>query len=113
MGPCDDLLYIAMRYVAGADLRAVLKANGRLSPSQALLLIGQTARALDAAHRRGLVHRDVKPGNILVEPGADDDDPDHVYLADFGITKHAASDLRKRVRRKPGDLGVFRGRCAA
>ena len=91
MGPCEDLLYIAMRYVAGADLRAVLQAHGRLSPSQALLLIGQTARALDAAHRCGLVHRDVKPGNILVERGADDDDPDHVYLADFGITKHVAS----------------------
>ena len=91
MGPCGDLLYIAMRYVAGADLRAVLKAHHHLSPSQALLLVGQTARALDAAHRCGLVHRDVKPGNILVERGADDDDPDHVYLADFGITKHAAS----------------------
>ena len=91
MGPCEDLLYIAMRYVAGTDLRAVLKAHRRLSPSQALLLIGQTARALDAAHRSGLVHRDVKPGNILVERGADDDDPDHVYLADFGITKHVAS----------------------
>ena len=91
MGPCEDLLYIAMRYVAGADLRAVLKAHRRLSPSQALLLIGQTARALDAAHRCGLVHRDVKPGNILVERGADDDDPDHAYLADFGITKHVAS----------------------
>jgi non-specific serine/threonine protein kinase len=91
MGPCEGLLYIAMHYVAGADLRAVLKEHRRISPSQALLLIGQTARALDAAHRHGLVHRDVKPGNILVESGADDDDPDHVYLADFGITKHVTS----------------------
>jgi serine/threonine-protein kinase len=91
VGPCDDLLYIAMRYVSGADLRAVLKAQHRISPAQALLLIGQAARALDVAHRRGLVHRDVKPGNILVERGADDDDPDHVYLADFGISKNTMS----------------------
>ncbi|TMK98298.1 MAG: hypothetical protein E6G34_11660 [Actinobacteria bacterium] len=90
VGPAEDLLYIAMRYVSGADLRAILKAQGRITPAQALLLIGQAARALDAAHRRGLVHRDVKPANFLVERGADDD-PDHVYLADFGISKHTLS----------------------
>jgi hypothetical protein len=90
VGPCDELLYIAMRYVAGADLRAILKMYGRISPAQALLLISQAGRALDAAHREGLIHRDVKPGNFLVERGADGD-PDHLYLADFGITKHALS----------------------
>ncbi|HYM66350.1 MAG TPA: protein kinase, partial [Patescibacteria group bacterium] len=89
-GPCGELLYIAMRYVAGSDLRAVLKAHERISPAQALTLIGQAGRALDAAHRHGLVHRDVKPANILIERGADDE-PDHVYLADFGITKNALS----------------------
>src|SRR6516162_7227256 len=93
MGPCDDLLYIAMRYVAGTDLRALLKKQAPvpLSPTHAVYLAGQAARALDAGHRKGLVHRDVKPGNLLIERGADEADPDHVYLADFGITKHAMS----------------------
>jgi len=88
-GSYGGLLYIAMRYVSGTDLRQMIKKRGRLIPSVALSLTGQAARALDAAHRRGLVHRDVKPGNLLIERGDDDDDPDHVYLADFGITKHA------------------------
>jgi len=91
MGPYEDMLYIAMRYVSGADLRSVLKAQHRISPGQALSMIGQAGRAIDAAHRHGLVHRDVKPGNILVERAAEDDEPDHVYLADFGISKHSTS----------------------
>jgi serine/threonine-protein kinase len=91
MGSQDDLLYIAMRYVSGTDLRQMIKKRGRILPATALFLLGQAARALDAAHRKGLVHRDVKPGNLLIERGSDDADPDHVYLADFGITKHAMS----------------------
>src|SRR5437763_14969963 len=91
MGSQDDLLYIAMRYVSGTDLRQMIKKRGRLLPETALFLLGQAARALDTAHHRGLVHRDVKPGNLLIERGADEADPDHVYLADFGITKHAMS----------------------
>ncbi|MCW3027711.1 MAG: serine/threonine protein kinase [Solirubrobacterales bacterium] len=90
VGPYDELLYIAMRYVRGSDLRTILKAHERIVPAQALVLVGQAGRALDAAHREGLVHRDVKPANFLVERGAPDD-PDHLYLADFGITKHALS----------------------
>src|SRR6266566_1184765 len=91
MGSQDDLLYIAMRYVSGTDLRQMIKKRGRLRSETARFLLGQAARALDVAHHRGLVHRDVKPGNLLIERGADDADPDHVYLADFGITKHAMS----------------------
>jgi len=91
MGSQDDLLYIAMRYVSGTDMRQMIKKRGRILPATALFLVGQAARALDAAHRKGLVHRDVKPGNLLIERGSDEIDPDHVYLADFGITKHAMS----------------------
>ena len=76
-GSHEGLLYIAMRYVSGTDLRQVIKKRGRVVPATAVFLLGQAARALDAAHRRGLVHRDVKPGNLLIERGSEeDDDPD-------------------------------------
>ena len=89
MGSTDGLLYIAMRCVSGTDLRQMISKRGRLLPDTSIFLLSQAARALDAAHRRGLVHRDVKPGNLLTERGNDDSDPDHLYLADFGITKPA------------------------
>jgi len=88
-GSSDGLLYIAMRYVSGTNLGQMIKKRGRLQAETAVMLLSQAARALDAAHRRGLVHRDVKPANLLVERGNDDSDPDHLYLADFGITKMA------------------------
>ena len=84
----DGLLYIAMRYVAGTNLRQMIEERGWLDPDTAVHLLSQAALALDAAHRRGLVHRDVKPANLLVERTSDDADPDHLYLADFGITKY-------------------------
>ena len=87
-GSSDGLLYIAMRCVTGTDLRQMLKQRGPLPADEAVFLVSQAARALDAAHRRGLVHRDVKPANLLIERGTDDGDPEHVYLTDFGITKH-------------------------
>ncbi|MEV4235189.1 MULTISPECIES: protein kinase [unclassified Nocardia] len=80
-GELDGVLYIDMRLVRGSDLRSVLREKGPLSPTRAVGIIEQVAAALDAAHAGGLVHRDVKPANILVTPS------DFAYLADFGIAR--------------------------
>ncbi|MGW0392075.1 serine/threonine-protein kinase [Streptomyces sp. NPDC003042] len=90
-GEIDGVLYIAMRYVAGPDLRALLDREGPLPVATALRIAAQVASALDAAHEHDLVHRDVKPGNILVAEGTDSDHPEHVYLTDFGLTKKSLS----------------------
>jgi len=82
-GEMDGLLYIAMRYVPGTDLRALLRVEGGLAPQRALTLVEQVASALDAAHERGLVHRDVKPSNILLTGKPEHE---HCYLADFGLS---------------------------
>jgi serine/threonine-protein kinase len=88
-GDAEGVLYIAMRYVEGPDLKALARGPERLGTARVLRIGGQVASALDAAHARGLIHRDVKPANILLETGAEGDD--HAYLADFGLTKHVES----------------------
>jgi serine/threonine protein kinase len=85
-------LYLAMRYVHASDLRRALASEGRLEPGRALAILDQVARALDTAHARGLVHRDVKPGNILLAPPVLDGDPEHVYLVDFGLARDDSDD---------------------
>ncbi|MEU6882922.1 serine/threonine-protein kinase [Streptomyces sp. NPDC046712] len=85
-GESDGVLYIAMRYVAGPDLGALLDRDGPLPVTDALGIAAQVASALDAAHENGLVHGDVKPGNILVAASGVGDDP-YAYLMDFGLAK--------------------------
>src|SRR5262245_42928510 len=90
-GEVDGQIFISMRYVDGSDLKAIL-GRGPLAPGYALGLVSQVAGALDAAHARGLVHRDVKPSNVLIAPKAGHEGIDHVYLADFGLTKRLAEE---------------------
>jgi serine/threonine protein kinase len=90
-GATADALFIAMRYVEGRDLKESLR-HGRLEPGDAVSIVAQVASALDAAHARGLVHRDVKPSDVLLDLGARPDGSDHVYLADFGITKRVSDE---------------------
>ena len=88
-GQDEGLLYLTMRYVDGTDLRRLLRRENRLDPSRAVAIAGQIAGALDEAHALGLVHRDVKPGNVLL---AQRSGQDHAYLTDFGITRRAGDE---------------------
>ena len=85
-GEAEGQLYIAMRYVIGSDLRTLIEQEGPLGVGRTLFILEQAGGGLDAAHRRDLVHRDVKPANILIEQPSE-----HVYLTDFGVVKHTAA----------------------
>ncbi|MGH3123187.1 MAG: protein kinase domain-containing protein, partial [Streptosporangiaceae bacterium] len=86
-GEANGVLFIAMRYVGGQDVHSLLNRMGPLPPARATGIVTQVASALDAAHACGLVHRDVKPANMLLGGLAEDGSEDHVYLSDFGISK--------------------------
>ncbi len=85
-GEADGQLYIAMRYVLGSDLKTLIEQDGPLGIGRTIFILEQAAAGLDAAHARDLVHRDVKPANILIEQPSE-----HVYLTDFGVVKHTAA----------------------
>jgi serine/threonine-protein kinase len=87
-GEDDGLLYLAMAFIDGPDLRELLRQNGPLEPERAVRFVGQVADALDAAHAAGLVHRDVKPGNILV---ASTQEGERALICDFGLARHVSS----------------------
>jgi serine/threonine-protein kinase len=84
-GEADGHLYISMRYVDGEDLHLLVKREAPLAPGRAIAILDRVAAALDAAHAEGLVHRDVKPANVLIARDG------HVFLTDFGLTKRSDS----------------------
>lgn len=86
-GEADGQLYLATRYVDGTDLHDLLRSEGPLPPERAADVVSQVGQALDAAHAAGLVHRDVKPANVLLSGR-------HAYLSDFGLTRPVAADAR-------------------
>jgi serine/threonine protein kinase len=90
-GEANGVLFIAMRYVGGQDVHSLLNRTGPLPSARATGIVAQVASALDAAHASGLVHRDVKPANMLLDGLAEDGSQDHVYLSDFGISKTSQS----------------------
>ncbi len=90
-GESDGLLYISMRYVEGTDLRGLLRSAGPLELPRAVSIVSQAASALAATHQRGLIHRDVKPANMLLVLRTSEDGSDHVYLSDFGLAKNLGS----------------------
>jgi ABC-type transport system substrate-binding protein len=108
-GEADGRLFIAMRYVEGTDLKELIRESGPMAPVAALSILRQVAGGLDAAHERGLVHRDVKPANILIVGRAESEQGGgappgggqatggrsasaHAYLSDFGLTRRSSSD---------------------
>ena len=90
-GEEDGQLYLVMRYVRGTDLHALIKREGPLAPERAAAIVAQVASALDAAHAAGLVHRDVKPANVLL---GGSEREEHAYLSDFGLTRLLASETQ-------------------
>jgi len=99
-GEVDGLIYLAMQYIEGSDLAAVLREQGRLRPYRAIEVCRQIASALDAAHALGLIHRDVKPANVLIEGHT-------AFLTDFGLTKRLDGDQATQLTRAGDVVGTI------
>src|SRR5438874_3589290 len=99
-GDEQDLLYVSMRFVDGEDMRALLRREGPLEPRRAARIVAQVGAALDAAHERGLVHRDVKPANVLLTHD------EHAYLTDFGLIKRVGEGVTQ-ISRPGGWVGTL------
>ena len=101
-GESDGVLWLAMRYVDGVDLERLLRKDGPIAPPRAVSLVDQIASGLDAAHAAGLVHRDVKPANVMIATLAGG--REHVYILDFGLAKHAHTSSFTRTGEWVGTL---------
>ncbi|HTU96553.1 MAG TPA: protein kinase [Solirubrobacteraceae bacterium] len=99
-GEVEQILYLAMRYVPGSDLHGMIRREGRLSPHASVLVLEQVAGALDTAHGAGLIHRDVKPSNVLIAGGQGAEAPLHAWLGDFGLSRRV-SDPSERTTERP------------
>ncbi|MBA2724652.1 MAG: serine/threonine-protein kinase [Actinobacteria bacterium] len=91
-GEAGGELFIAMQLIEGVDLKGLIEQQSPLDPKRVLSIFRQAADALDAAHESGLVHRDVKPQNILVIPRPNDQELDQVFLTDFGLVRPMTSE---------------------
>jgi serine/threonine protein kinase/tetratricopeptide (TPR) repeat protein len=103
-GEVEEILYMAMRYVPGSDLQGMIRREGRLSPHASVMILEQVAGALDAAHAAGLVHRDVKPSNVLIAGGHGAEQPLHAWLGDFGLSRRVADPAEQTTERPLGTV---------
>jgi eukaryotic-like serine/threonine-protein kinase len=103
-GEVEQILYMAMRYVPGSDLQGMIRREGRLSPHASVIILEQVAGALDVAHAAGLVHRDVKPSNVLIAGGHGAEQPLHAWLGDFGLSRRVGDPAEQSTERPLGTV---------
>ncbi|MFZ1994449.1 MAG: serine/threonine-protein kinase, partial [Solirubrobacteraceae bacterium] len=103
-GEVEQILYMAMRYVPGSDLQGMIRREGRLSPHASVMILEQVAGALEAAHAAGLVHRDVKPSNVLIAGAHGAEQPLHAWLGDFGLSRRIADPAEHSTERPLGTV---------
>ncbi len=103
-GEVQEILYMAMRYVPGSDLQGMIRREGRLSPHASVMILEQVAGALDVAHAAGLVHRDVKPSNVLIAGGHGAEQPLHAWLGDFGLSRRMSDPAEHSTERPLGTV---------